>query len=116
MIIAVMEKGKKMSRYINVDKVLEKYSEDGNWDLHKVLKGEPPADVRENVHGEWIEWQKCTPFYIQDLYKCSKCNESYLKELVYFLDNLQYRFCPNCGADMRKGETNERSDQKAGCD
>lgn len=78
-----------------------------------VVEKKLESDVRENVRGEWIEWKKCTPFYIQDLYKCSKCNESYLKELVYFLDNLQYRFCPNCGADMRgrseDGRTNDIS-------
>lgn len=104
-----------MSRYIYVDKLIK----DG-WKLRREKHGlttisfetmeldcVPTADVRENVRGEWIEWQKCTPFYTQDLYKCSKCNESYLKELVYFSDNLQYHFCPNCGANMRKGEKDE---------
>ena len=44
--------------------------------------------VRER--GEWVE-RKCEWF----LYKCSLCGGG---------SDTQGNFCPNCGADMRKGE------------
>lgn len=65
----------------------------------------PPADVRENVHGEWIDTSG------KDHYKCSVCNilapfcfeeidGEWRSEAVEWLAD----FCPNCGADMREGK------------
>ena len=48
----------------------------------------PTADVRENVHGEWVETESV--YYI-----CSLCGDD-----SYYESN----FCPNCGADMRGSE------------
>lgn len=92
-----------MSRYVDVDKVLEKYSEDGNWDLHKVLKGELTADVRENVHGEWRRDFSGNEFY----WYCTNCKEEYYEDDLYMGGNEFPNFCPNCGADMRKGVTDD---------
>lgn len=52
----------------------------------------PTADVRENVHGEWIKihWKA---------FRCSEC-----KKVSEYYTN----FCPNCGADMRKEVKNDR--------
>ena len=52
------------------------------------------ADVRENVRGEWrfIEGD------IFGMYNCSNCG------------NLSFQnseFCPNCGAEMQRGEDDE---------
>jgi len=57
------------------------------------VMGMPPADVRENIHGEWI---------IDDTETihghCRKCGwESH----YYEDDVVGMNFCPNCGADMR---------------
>ena len=46
------------------------------------------VEVRENVHGEWVETESV--YYI-----CSLCGDD-----SYYESN----FCPNCGADMRKGD------------
>lgn len=53
----------------------------------------PPADVRENVRGEWI-------LHIDDLFpeeSTMECNQCHEHQPVTIDDN----FCPNCGADMR---------------
>ena len=47
----------------------------------------PSADVRENVHGEWIihrgNWA--------DEFECSVCHK---------VSKMQGNFCPNCGSRM----------------
>ena len=59
-----------------------------------------PADVRENVKGEWIEkkpmnFGKCING-LGSIFKCSVCGE----EILCCTTN----YCPNCGADMRGGD------------
>lgn len=55
----------------------------------------PAADVRENVRGEWIVFDKN-----YTLATCSQCKKITMFETwgnkVKFYD-----FCPNCGSDMR---------------
>lgn len=84
-------------KYINADKfittidssdVLDAYSAITVCDL---IKNESPADVRENVHGEWLNG------------RCNQCGEHapfWAMASTYYQSN----FCPNCGTDMRKGE------------
>lgn len=51
----------------------------------------------ERPHGEWIKWNFKTFGAMGDWeYKCSNCEKVYGGE---------YNFCPNCGADMTKGNT-----------
>lgn len=52
----------------------------------------PTADVQPVVHGHW-ESQIVYPWKYA---KCSECHRTF---------DVQSNFCPNCGADMRKGET-----------
>ena len=82
-----------MSRYIDADAI--KYDEDLP-DIYTVSKTRidnmPTADVRENVKGEWHDYQEGKWIYQQ----CSVCGYDYAPR--------KYPFCPNCGADMR-GET-----------
>ena len=54
----------------------------------------PPADVRENVRGEWIEITNETEEWYWHPSKCSICGA----EMLLSFD----KFCPNCGADMRQ--------------
>ena len=64
-------------------------------DAIETLDSLPPVDVVERKKGEWIhDWESCWS-------TCSACGEGYLWE-----DNDgvgEWNFCPNCGADMRKG-------------
>lgn len=104
-----------MSRYINMDDVItypvmpveyRKYQtmnlddayEQGWDDLQTLIEKMPTADVRENVHGEWIA---DVAYYDEEgcpciVTRCNQCGEPWTVS----------NFCPSCGADMRKGETN----------
>lgn len=64
----------------------------------KTIEGLPAADVVERKKGEWIEKPYVTmEGYVDGLiYNCSKCGK---KATRYTISN----YCPNCGADMRKG-------------
>ena len=70
---------------------------DGVLTVLEMLKTQPTADVRENIHGEWIRsyWNGANIRYT-----CSCCqvsivtNEDYIKK---------HRFCYVCGAKMDKG-------------
>lgn len=55
-------------------------------EVFDLIETEPTADVRENVHGEWIEDGAIT--------KCSVCGNT---SDYCGTEN----FCHNCGADMR---------------
>ena len=92
-----------MSRYIDADKLKEKlmctdiYYEDKTRTYHQFYKAEdvdaqPAADVRENVKGEWIRRK--------DTIQCSQCKAKWIDH-TYLIET--FRFCPNCGADMRGG-------------
>ena len=58
----------------------------------KTILNMDTADVRENVHGEWILDDSVFGF---PKWNCSKCEGE---------GRGDYLFCPKCGADMRKGE------------
>ena len=55
-----------------------------------------PADVRENVRGEWIN----KGFMVAE---CSNCKEQFHELEIA-------NFCPNCGADMRGDNNGKRND------
>lgn len=57
-----------------------------------VLSSAVPADVRENVRGEWIKYG--------DKYKCNKCFAT--MQVNPINPKLKDRFCYFCGADMQK--------------
>ena len=48
----------------------------------------------ERKHGKWIDRNGNVIYSMWERYECSVCGE-------YSLD---YNFCPNCGADMRRGD------------
>lgn len=85
--------------------------------LVELVKGEPADDVRENIKGEWVHGHEIARAHLVDGsieieyedYSCSSCGFK-IDRCVYHLDgSLVYRFCPNCGADMR-GKSNENYD------
>lgn len=56
----------------------------------------PASDVRPVVHGEWVHFDGG----FSDHYYCTACH----KDIVL---TGNWRFCPNCGADMRKELEND---------
>lgn len=58
-------------------------------DLAEVIAKLPTVEAKPVVHGEWME--AIGENYWFD-YTCSICGE---------LEEFEYNFCPNCGADMR---------------
>ena len=64
---------------------------------------QPTADVRENVHGEWIPSELDHNFFV-----CSVCKSNKTRIARAWKKSLTdiYRFCPNCGAELR-GENDE---------
>ena len=70
------------------------------------LESIPSADVKENVHGEWIKIQRGDIDFPESIV-CNKCHceNSHLDfnehdepiGKIFIKSN----FCPNCGADMR---------------
>lgn len=96
-----------MSKYINADELKQKIPEVSasvfgcsncsllsKWEIEEIIDEMPSADVRENIHGEWIR---------QEYYcVCSNCHKYYIS----IGDKYDFNFCPRCGADMR-GEQND---------
>ena len=85
-----------MSRYIDFYLIGELVDSHGN--VHyEDLKYLLTADVVEVKHGEWIKFDE------GDCY-CSNCEIA----LEDWVQGIFYKFCPNCGADMR-GKEDERN-------
>lgn len=99
-------KGETMNRYIDTDdfeKLIKPYNTDDIIDgalynfAHNHMMDTPTADVRENVHGEWIKNEDRAGWH------CSCCGVDDF--YAYLWDNiakyeLQDKYCPNCGAEM----------------
>lgn len=87
-----------MSRYIDADEAIEAVEQvvwdDYFWkDIEKAIKKMPTADVRENVHGEWV----IDGEYID----CSVCRQEKWSRVPFEELVKRFKYCPNCGADMR---------------
>ena len=64
---------------------------------------------RESVRpqGKWIKDKSKNIWnMVVDCYKCSNCGKKAIDHSL-ILDTAGLNFCPNCGADMRKGEDDE---------
>lgn len=94
-----------MSRYIDADELMLRINMHGtnkfgmlDEDIREFINNLPTADVRENVHGRWVE----NGTYLGKLrFKCSACQEDMAVSTVMLKPI--WNFCPNCGADMREG-------------
>ena len=60
--------------------------------FYRAIEELPSEDVRENIHGEWIDYDDDYGSLM-----CSICEKD-------SPDDIPWDFCPNCGANM-KGET-----------
>lgn len=68
------------------------------WDLATAtdfVNNIPDADAVEVVRGEWIETEGGTI--------CSECNKHPFEDGEYAIANYNGAYCPNCGANMRRG-------------
>ena len=86
--------------------------EKAEWQLEKgkITIGEfdemtKPLNEEIRPHGEW-------EFIGENLFMCTKCgyiaDANYLEKWkAHTFDSNFPDFCPNCGADMREGETRE---------
>ena len=93
-----------MADYIKRDSVIELSREYYSQGLKEkavpvtAIRNIPSADVQPVVHGEWVDGGvdgvgACGIEYRYN--KCSVCGYEYSFPM-------KYKFCPNCGADMRK--------------
>lgn len=71
-----------------------------NWGVYALINRQPAVDVVERKKGMWLYWWD-EPDY--DTYECSACGTSFNIQDGNPLEH-NYKFCPNCGANMR-GET-----------
>ena len=60
------------------------------------LNAVPDANVREDVHGEWIKERTFNGLHYV---KCNKCGYKEHDHVKY----TRFNFCPNCGARMTGG-------------
>ena len=65
--------------------------------VNGLISAIPPADVRENVRGEWIRRDSRYVGWIS--FDCSVCGETL--ELDRETSN-DFKYCPFCGAEMRE--------------
>lgn len=88
-----------MSRYIDADKIDFRlpYFTDENGDVlvslrtvKRCIDMTPTADVMAKIKGKWIKRGNEK--------KCSKC------QFIYYSNNDEWTFCPNCGAKMKGGD------------
>lgn len=78
-------------------------------DIQAYINAVPSADVRVNIHGEWIKIQSGDKDFPESIV-CSKCkNENSHLDFNEHGEPIgkvfvTSKFCPNCGADMRGGK------------
>lgn len=97
-----------MSRYIDADN-LQRHGKRGGVVYWRDIEAQPTADVLENVKGRWVEVVDRTEMYDKEgvktwgmLFQCNQCG--------FVLNAIeghtgQYNYCPNCGAEMIRGES-----------
>lgn len=102
-----------MTEYIErqkaLDTVFRSHSVEG---AHKFLAAIKPADARPVVSGEWedvevIDARSRDAIGISSIasIRCSVCHR-YHNEVYFYGDPTEFaRFCSNCGAEMKEGET-----------
>lgn len=75
------------------------------------LEAIQPADVRPVVRGKWeIDNSYAGPGLMN--LRCSVCGEFGGTWRDCTLPSMLYKFCPNCGADMRPDKNDQRGEQQ----
>ena len=90
-----------MAEYIERDAVMDVFMRFGiGWGSAKVkgvINSIPAADVRLVVRGKW---KPIDLTYGRNYYFCSACEETV--DMPTAMGIPMFRYCPNCGADMRE--------------
>ena len=92
-----------MSKYVNAADAAEKIAEKHGIriaDLCDTFGDIPAADVAPVVHGRWTIAED--DYYGLNIVKCSVCHEEWCFEERDDVFDLNYHYCPNCGAKMDK--------------
>jgi predicted RNA-binding Zn-ribbon protein involved in translation (DUF1610 family) len=89
-----------MPKYINAD-VLKQQMLKYGWrhpdsTVYEFVDDMPAADVVEVKHGKWAEAHDTSGHNYQ---RCTECG-IYIQD-IFFANDYDANFCPNCGADMR---------------
>ena len=95
-----------MSKYVNAADAAEKIAEKHGIriaDLCDTFGDIPAADVAPVVHGRWTIAED--DYYRLILVNCSVCHDEWCFEERDDVFDLNYHYCPNCGAYMM-GENN----------
>ena len=95
-----------MSKYVNAADAAEKIAEKHGIriaDRCDTFGDIPAADVAPVVHGRWTIAED--DYYGLNIVKCSVCHEEWCFEERDDVFDLNYHYCPNCGAYMM-GENN----------
>lgn len=66
----------------------------------------PAADVRPVVRAHWIYHEDD----FGDYYECSHCHDEY----VVYEDDMCWKHCPTCGAEMEPDEDGQRGEKNSG--
>ena len=94
-----------MDEYIKREAVIEAIMSEPSdahypqWYVDKI-KSIPAADVAPVVHGRWTIAED--DYYGLNIVKCSVCHEEWCFEEGDDVFDLNYHYCPNCGAKMGK--------------
>ena len=71
-------------------------------EIERVIREIPSADVQEVRHGEWKEKLEPCGWFDEPCAECSVCGEDFVLGECDMDDLIKlFKFCPNCGADMR---------------
>lgn len=99
-----------MSRHIDADELIEFFDgypdhiEFDVEDIKSIINEQDTVDVRENVRGEWLP-HPIKGYREWDI--CSACGVG-CKRREYedkWVTEYNFNFCPNCGAQMMRGES-----------
>ena len=87
-----------MAEYISREAALEAAKKSHLYfDIKPIINSIPAADVRPVVRGKWkprdLTWGR-------SYYYCSACEETV--DMPTAMGIPMFRYCPNCGADMRE--------------
>lgn len=91
-----------MSRLINDDELKKSIHEKtlfSKWQkvlIETVIDDQPTVDAVPVVHGRWIDEGQYGDNFPHHAWRCSECGEHVIE-----IDTSWYKYCPNCGVDMR---------------
>ena len=92
-----------MTEYIKRESAIEAIMSDPpdahypSWYIDRI-KTLSAADVAPVRHGRWEKSED--NYYSLNLVKCSVCHEEWCFEIDDDVKDLNYNYCPNCGARM----------------